>query len=673
MNDAAARVRALDPLASFIVRAPAGSGKTELLIQRYLRLLATVEQPESITAITFTKKAAGEMRARVLEALRGALGPRPETPHKAMTWELARAALDRSRAANWQLLENPARVRMQTIDSLCLAITSQMPWLARFGAVPAITEKAEPLYREAARLTLSAPDANDAVRSVLLHLDNNFGRAQNLIAQMLARRDQWLRHLRQTSLREQVERCLGGIVEQALRELREAALAAGLRDLPNPEIEAVEAWECLRDDLLTKKGEWRKMSPLAQSLIADDRLLERFKSLRGLPPARFTDAQWSAMEAIVDLLPLALAKLTIVFRERATVDFVELTLASLRALEESDGPTDLGLALGYRIQHILLDEFQDTSYTQFDLLKALTQAWEPGDGRTLFLVGDPMQSIYRFRQAEVGLFLRAWREGIGEIPLEQLTLSVNFRSDARIVNWINGIFAGAFPSEEDPVRGAVAYNASTAAYADGAHAVEIHGFSGENTGAEEAERVSALVGEAQIHGTVGILVRARSHLPRIVAELRARGIRYRAIEIDELGERPAIQDLMALTFALLHPADRISKLAVLRAPWCGLTLDELLPGAAASVRRSQIEDILAAAAANRGRVTLRELVEQTWMRLGGRLAFPATRDARMRRRISICSRVWTKGATCAISITCAIRCGNFSRNRMRRRTIAFRS
>ncbi len=608
MTDSLARARALDPAASFIVRAPAGSGKTELLIQRYLRLLATVDNPESILAITFTRKAAAEMRTRVLEALRGALGPRPESDHDALTWELARTA-------GTGLLQNPARVRIQTIDSLCVAITRQMPWIARFGALPEITEKAGPLYQKAARRTLLGPGNPEAIGTVLLHLDNNFTRAQNLIAQMLEKRDQWLRHVAQPGIREQVERCFERIIEAELHALREAAVRAGLTSVPHTAASDLPAWTQIAKDLLTQENEWRKRSALAQRLSGNVHLLECFKRVRNLPPPQFDNAQWRAMEAIVQLLPIAVSNLTIVFREHSTVDFIELNLASLCALGNADGPTDLGLALGYRIQHILLDEFQDTSYTQFELLERLTETWEPGDGRTLFLVGDPMQSIYRFRQAEVGLFLRAWQSGIPNLALEPLTLNVNFRSAAGIVEWVNQAISDTFPKDEDAILGAVRYTRSEASSATSIASVQLHAFAGDNSRTEEAERAADLTLESCLRGTVGILVRARSHLPEIIAALKSRGIRYQAIEIDELGQRAVVQDLMALTFALLHPADRISQLALLRAPWCGATLEDLLQQA--SPRLAQTQQTIAAAIADRGRQTLRELVEQTWIRLGG--------------------------------------------------------
>src|SRR5436190_22338160 len=135
--DADERARALDPRRSFIVQAPAGSGKTELLIQRYLRLLARVERPEEIAAITFTRKAAAEMRKRVFGALAEARRePRPAQAHAASTWDFARAALEVNDRLGWKLEENAARLRVQTIDAFCVSLTRRMPILSRLGGQP---------------------------------------------------------------------------------------------------------------------------------------------------------------------------------------------------------------------------------------------------------------------------------------------------------------------------------------------------------------------------------------------------------------------------------------------------------------------------------------------------------------------------------------------------------
>jgi ATP-dependent exoDNAse (exonuclease V) beta subunit len=679
LNDSSARSRALDAATSFIVQAPAGSGKTELLIQRYLKLLSVVDEPEEIIAITFTKKAAAEMRARVVQALNRAVtrtavaatgqaslfggavavADAPLKPHQRITHDLASAALARDRAANWNLPENPTRIRIGTIDSLCASLTRHMPWTSRFGAFPKIEEKAEMLYREAARRTLRSVShdgpVGDAVQTLLLHLDNDTRRAEQLIARMLERRDQWLHltgsgELDMTAVRAQLEATLASIVEVHLSKLRaqfpERLLlqAVDLAEHAGMAIDAPpytpEFWNQIARFLLTGEGKSvrkrvdrntgfmpndprkRDCKRLFKDIGADADLAEALCELRNLPSPKFTDDQWHALEAIIPLLPRSAAELREVFGERERVDFAELTISANRALTSEGQPTDLGLSLGYRIRHILVDEFQDTSRSQSDLLRNLTAGWSQGDGRTLFLVGDPMQSIYRFREAEVGLFLRARREGFGDIPLEPLTLSVNFRSTPAIVDWINRAFVGILPAHEDSDTGAVPYSASTTGRSDdtATPGPSVHAFFGEASDAE-AERVLDLIHNAA--GSVAILVRARSHLIRIVAALKRASVPFQAIEIDQLGERPLIQDLTALTFALLHPADRVSHLAVLRAPWCGLTLADLLAldtpqmSADGAARLMRIRPILQRAAEERGRRPLRDLVEGAWFALSG--------------------------------------------------------
>ncbi len=584
--DLAERRRALAPDASFIVQAPAGSGKTELLIQRMLVLLAIVERPEEIAAITFTKKAAAEMKKRVFAALSAARNtPRPEgedNAHKAMTWDLARAALARNDAKGWQLEASASRLRVQTIDALCASLTRQMPVLSRFGAQPESVEDARELYLEAARNTLALLDARetaaDDVAHLLTHLDNSAGIAAELIAGMLARRDHWLRNLHGAGSREALEAALADIRRAAVRRVRALMPAATALELTAPAgDDDAEGWAEIAGELLTQKGTWRVKSKVAQTLSELEDLRAALVNVQQVPPAHYSDEQWDALGAITRLLPRAVAELKLVFALRGKADFVEISQGALLALGTEDAPTDLLLSLDYRIHHILVDEFQDTSFSQYELLQRLTSGWAPDDGRTLFVVGDPMQSIYRFREAEVGLFLRARHEGIGSVALEALTLSTNFRSQADIVNWVNEAFEQVMPATENIAEGAVTYAPSEAVHPAEADAVTVHPFFGGNADGE-AEQVAALVRNAQSEhpdGNVAVLVRGRSHLAEIVPQLREQGLAFRAIEIEPLGHRQVVQDLLALTRALGHTADRLAWLAILRAPWCGLTLADL--------------------------------------------------------------------------------------------------
>jgi ATP-dependent exoDNAse (exonuclease V) beta subunit len=193
-----------------------------------------------------------------------------------------------------------------------------------------------------------------------------------------------------------------------------------------------------------------------------ERLPEALAAVADLPAPHFSPAEWSTVECFSRLLRLAAGQLWLVFQESGEVDFIEIAARAGLALGEDEAPTDLAQALDYRIQHLLVDEFQDTSPGQVSLIRKLTRGWMPDDGRTLFVVGDPMQSIYRFRKADVGLFLRVREGGIGDIRLSHLRLFRNNRSFPGIVDWVNRAFLSIFPAQDAPETGAVCYAPSAA-------------------------------------------------------------------------------------------------------------------------------------------------------------------------------------------------------------------
>src|SRR5207237_507630 len=265
---------------------------------------------------------------------------------------------------------------------------------------------------------------------------------------------------------------------------------------------------------------------------------------RRLPPPRYDEAAWRFIAALLDVLPRVAARLELVFADVGSIDFNEATLIALRALSSSDAPSELLLALDLRIEHLLVDEYQDTSLAQRDLIEKLTAGWTPGDGRTLFVVGDPMQSIYRFRDADVSLFLAAQQQRrIGNVSLEPLALSLNFRSRRELVDWVNRIFPDVLSPRDEPARGRVAFKTASAARGpDTGPAVsfDLYGDS-----ASEAQAVVDRVRTALASGaeTIAVLVRKRADLDEILPALRAAGVAFAAVDLDRLSERQAMLDL----------------------------------------------------------------------------------------------------------------------------------
>jgi len=696
VDDQAVRERALSPGESFIVQAPAGSGKTELLIQRYLMLLARVSQPEEIVAITFTRKAAAEMRERVLDTLRRAdANETGQSPIEAERLALARDAMANDHRHGWQVTQHPSRLRIQTIDSLCLSLARQLPVLSGLVAPMGLVDDPGAAYRRAARQALrllggANPAWNRALEAFLLHLDNDVGRGVELIAAMLASRDQWLRHLGADAIApERLEAAWRQVIESRLchaSELFSAALSESLtacadaaaghlaaaddpppgaaawlqgEGFPAPRVAELARWRFLAELLLVQSGpHWRKqvnknqgfpphsdakraMGELLSALAGDEALAHALFAIRSLPEPGFEPDKQELLNAMLIVLKLAVARLQVDFEASARVDFVEVTQRAIHALGALEDPSDLAMKLDYRIQHLLVDEFQDTAMAQYHLLRLLTQGWAPDDGRTLFLVGDPMQSIYRFREAEVGIFLSIRERGLDTVPLQPLRLRSNFRSAPAVVDWINRTFEACFPRASDWQTGAVAYAGSSARRAepDSGAGVHVHPCL-DCSEAEQADRLARLVEEAMGGSRdVAVLVRARSHLRHIMPALRARGIPYTGMDVTALVNVTSVRDLYSLTRALLHPADRMAWLSLLRAPWCGLMLEDLLVVAAsgrgqiwealhdpqvqqrltADGRRrvARITHGLAGAMQQRGRLTLRQWVRRAWLSLDG--------------------------------------------------------
>src|SRR5690349_4707447 len=181
-SDERARRTALDVSRSFIVQAPAGSGKTTVLTQRYLGLLAIVDEPEQVLAITFTRKAAGEMRERVQKALAGDIDVR--SPADALTLELATRARAQAQKRGWGLDESAARLRIQTIDAFNGYLANAMPITSHSGFGRAIADEPDDLYLAAARETLRIaeddPEFRAAFERILRRIDDQWSHLERL-------------------------------------------------------------------------------------------------------------------------------------------------------------------------------------------------------------------------------------------------------------------------------------------------------------------------------------------------------------------------------------------------------------------------------------------------------------------------------------------------------------
>ena len=595
---------------------------------------------------------------------------------------LAHRALAHSQALGWNLLDLPSQLRIQTIDSFCRELALQQPLLSGLGGGLDISEQPTELYRRAARHTLEQIDTGDpglreAIEKLLLWRDNNWQDLEQQLVAMLGKRDQWMhdfvldRDPDWDALRAQLESAfarevrshlthLVGLLEQVPGAREEAhdlarfaceqtagrlhADLAELAEFPSPPFaspdaleDARQAYVCLAELALTDEGGVRKqanvkrgfpreyksekarMLGLFASLDSIPELAPALAAVRTLPPARYSDEEWEIVKACFTLLRHAAAQLRVVFAETASADYIEIAQIALKVLQGEDGgPANSALAVADRVRHLLVDEFQDTSRRQHQLLAHLIAAWPDREGRTCFVVGDPKQSIYFFRDADAELFPRVEQLGL-EIPEDQpmlfdsVHLTANFRSAGPLVENFNGTFGAIFASDDGSGITYTDVQAARDAARSGLHLVpgpeprmhlhlefipQTRGNS--SAGADVKKAIAAqrdaasrkqiaeivtvirdhlpAIDRARAVGEkyrIAVLGRARKSLAPVAQALREAAIPFRARDLEELRQRPEIMDALSLARGLLNPQDRVAWLGVLRAPWCGLSLADL--------------------------------------------------------------------------------------------------
>ncbi len=470
LADSTAREFATDPAHNVVLEASAGTGKTSVLVERYLRLLQAGVAPANILAITFTRQAAAEMRARIIGALRREAA---ESPAGRVRWS--------------ELRDRLGEVAVSTVDAFCLALLREFPLEADLDPGFGIADETEVprLADEAVDRTLVVAarlaGQNAGVAMLLARLGPQRTRAalRSLLERRLVVPGALQRFLagtpsdltgegacraavsrladRLSGLRREVEL----LVEAGdAEDPRAAALARDLRrlsDLTRAGAPAIRAWlDRLRDAFLTRQGDARKAFPLDTRAAAAKRRYRQAATALA-PPVRDVlrtferDVNVVLARAVRVLFGVVVTEYQRALRSRALLDFSDVLQRAVDLLRQMDEFAQSRYRLESRYHHVLVDEFQDTSRSQWELVSLLVQSWGEGSGLvaeaplppTIFVVGDHKQSIYRFRDADVATFREATDEiaGLRVGGDVRRSISHSFRAVPGLLGFVNDLFA----------------------------------------------------------------------------------------------------------------------------------------------------------------------------------------------------------------------------------------
>jgi ATP-dependent exoDNAse (exonuclease V) beta subunit len=558
-------------------------------------------------------------------------------------WELAQEVFARH-GHDTQLKLTPERLPILTFHGFCAQLLKLAPQEAGVPLEFTLLEEDETRWLQAESLEelrrrLNARPPTDPLRQALIRrlvrLNNDWPRLGRELQGLLSRRDSLGDFLALARITRDPDQYRGLLEERfrmalqpSLEDLRAALAGSDLGQaweafrqavqgsehgkvlpaaLPGSGVADLAAWQAVAQVLLTKQGEPRKRlstqdgfpqglnqqlwRPLLQAL--PPAAAGMLKQCRDLTPTGASPEEAAALQDLVMLMGEAWRIYEQLCSRKGALDFVALEAATLNLLGD-DHPTDIMLRLDWRLKHLLVDEFQDTSENQMQLLCRLLAGWQAGEGRSLMVVGDPKQSIYGWRQAKPRLFM-ASRAGLpcsaaAPWPLTAHWLATNFRSTRTLIEWANGVFGSTIMRAG--TAGARFHPAAARPGAPVGPAPSLALFTGETDrsarelearwlAGQVAQTLPTLPGDAK----VAILLFNRTHLPRYLKALYEAGLSVRVREGLKLAASRTVAHLHNLTRALVRPQDDVAWAAVLRGPWGCQTLAILAqvaqtPGAA---------------------------------------------------------------------------------------------
>ena len=657
------QARASDPSASAWVSANAGTGKTEVLVRRSLRLLLAGSRPESILCLTYTKTAAAEMQNRLLDRLSHWATTSPDKLDEDLT-ALLRCAPDESEARTARrlfarALEAKGGLKIHTIHGFCERLLQRFPLESQVTPhFSVLDEREQALMRRAAfdaAVSRAAADSDSVLGralAVVIALTSE-GRVREVIdvvcgkraelARMVAYhrgRDDWaeaealaLKRLFNVAEHEEetLSEQLGGVLTDDEIDAAIAAFATygGITDMDKNAEAALRAARssegenrlaAFKELFLKADGDVRAracskaIERSAPSICATlDRAHAEFAALTD------TLAHVRLAEASAAVLVLADAVQADYERRKqaeAALDYDDLIVKARNLLSRADAAAWVLYKIDGGIDHILVDEAQDTNPAQWAIIEALAMEFFSGRGasdklRTLFAVGDEKQSIYSFQGADPTRFAemgRAFRQRADALGLiwHEVPLNLSFRSTEPILEAVDHVF-GRAPAADGVVcqEGAIIHHEPFRKGEAGlvelwevqteekpAQSEAFEPWNEEVAGARAVDalckRIAAAIkgwigteelparGRKVRAGDILILVRRRDPFTTpMIRELKRLGVKVAGADRMKLMDQLAVQDLVALADVLLMPEDDLALAVVLKSPLFGFDDDDL--------------------------------------------------------------------------------------------------